>query len=111
LAALIRRNRSRYREAGDVVVAALSEAAQGSLLFGCPDQGLHLLAKLPPGHDRDAAPQIRSAARIDCRLLSEMRLARRGSDGFILGFSGYDTDELVAAARRLGAQARLHLSR
>jgi GntR family transcriptional regulator/MocR family aminotransferase len=111
LAALIRRNRKRYRDARDVVVGALSEVARASLLFGCPDQGLHLLAKLPPGHDRDAAPQIRSAAGIDCRLLSEMRLTRRGSDGFILGFSGHDTDQLITAARRLGAQARLHLSR
>ncbi|HRJ61738.1 MAG TPA: PLP-dependent aminotransferase family protein, partial [Azospirillaceae bacterium] len=66
---------------------------------------LHMVAALPAGSAPGAAA-IRAAANVECKLLSETRLVPRDGDGFVLGFSGHDLTEMVAAARRLGAAAR-----
>jgi GntR family transcriptional regulator/MocR family aminotransferase len=45
-------------------------------------------------------------AEVDSLLLSETRSRRSdGREGFILGFSGFEIEELTAAARRLGQAA------
>jgi GntR family transcriptional regulator/MocR family aminotransferase len=110
LAAHIRRVRSRYRKLRDEVITSLRETAGEALDFRVPDQGLHILARLPPGHPKDAARHIRQMAAVEAKLLSETGLAHRGPDGFILGFSGHDVDDLRAAARRLGSAARNYLA-
>jgi GntR family transcriptional regulator / MocR family aminotransferase len=110
LAAHTRRMRRRYREARDSVAATLLESAGGALHIAVPKQGLHLLALLPRGLPKDAAMRIRETAVVEAKLLSEMRIARPGADGFILGFSGHDIKELNAAARRLGQAARDYLA-
>jgi GntR family transcriptional regulator / MocR family aminotransferase len=106
LAAHMRRMRSRYREARDVVTTTLQEAAGGALRVTVPTQGLHLLALLPQRVSKGTAMRIRETAAVETMLLSEMRIAHRGPDGFILGFSGHDIEELAMAARRLGQAAR-----
>jgi GntR family transcriptional regulator/MocR family aminotransferase len=106
LAAHIRRMRSRYRRLRDEVVGALQESAGEALNFRVPDQGLHILARLPHGHPKDAARRIRETAGVATKLLSETRVAQRTADGFILGFSGHDVEDLKSAARRLGRAAR-----
>jgi GntR family transcriptional regulator/MocR family aminotransferase len=111
LTAHVRRVRSRYREARDAVVAELKSSAGESLIFAAPDQGLHLLLRLPRDHPKGMATRIRETACVECRLLSEMRLVQRGADGFILGFSGYEIGEIKSAARRLGLAARDHQRR
>jgi GntR family transcriptional regulator/MocR family aminotransferase len=98
--------RSRYREARDVLASALEQAAGGALRITVPTQGLHMLALLPHGVPKDTAMRIRAAADVETQLLSEMRINRRGSDGFILGFSGHGIKELTAAAQRLGRAAK-----
>ena len=110
LAAHTRRMRRRYREARDVVAAALHDAAGGALRIAVPKQGLHLLALLPEGLPEDAAMSIRKAAAVETKLLSGTRIAQSGADGFILGFSGHDSMELAAAAYRLGQAARDYLA-
>ena len=110
LAAHLRRMRSRYREARDALAAALEHAAGGALRIAVPTQGLHMLAYLRAGLPKDTAMRIRAAADVEAPLLSEMRIKRRGGDGFILGFSGHGIQELTAAAQRLGRAAKLHVS-
>jgi GntR family transcriptional regulator / MocR family aminotransferase len=109
LAAHTRRMRSRYREARDAVVTALKNAAGGTLRIAVPTQGLHMLAYLPKGLPNASAMQIREVAKVETRLLSEMRINRRDPDGFILGFSGYDIKDLSVAAHRLGRAVKDHL--
>jgi len=107
-AAHIRRMRSRYRAARDLVADTLAHASGGLLRVAIPDQGLHLLALLPPGLPPGAAPQIRAAAGIEAWLLSETRMVQAGPDGFVLGFSGYALPALKRAAERLGEAVRQH---
>ncbi|MBL8697884.1 MAG: PLP-dependent aminotransferase family protein [Alphaproteobacteria bacterium] len=106
LAAHVRRMRARYREARDATAAALRESAGDALRFTVPEQGLHLLALLPEGVSRATALAIRDAAEVEVRLLSDTQLTPRGPEGFILGFSGFESAALAAAARRIGRAAR-----
>ncbi|MEH3143960.1 MAG: PLP-dependent aminotransferase family protein [Methylobacterium frigidaeris] len=106
LAAHTRRMRRRYRAARDHLAAALAEAAGGRLRIVVPPQGLHLVAYLPDGADREAAAAIRARAGIEARLVSEMRLVPGAPDGFVLGFAGHGLPELAAAAGTLGRAVR-----
>jgi len=102
----VRRMRSRYRAARDALVATLAQAAGDALQITVPSQGLHLVAYLPPMLPPDAGPRIREMAEVDALLVSETRSRRGdGRDGFILGFSGFEIEELTAAAQRLGQAA------
>jgi GntR family transcriptional regulator/MocR family aminotransferase len=105
-----RRMRRRYRAARDAVVSTLAEAADNTLDFVCPQQGLHMLALLPKGLPGKAAVDIRAQAGVEAWLLSETRLTSADRDGFILGFSGYDSVELTAAAAALGQAAKRYLA-
>jgi GntR family transcriptional regulator/MocR family aminotransferase len=109
LAAHTRRMRSRYREARDALATTLEHAAGGALRIAVPTQGLHMLAYLPHGVPQDSAMQIRQVADVEAQLLSEMRIKRRGPDGFILGFSGHSIKDLTAAAQRLGRAVKGHV--
>ena len=99
----LRRMRARYRAARDLVVETLDQASGGRLRVVVPDQGLHLMALLPPGL---GAAQIRTEAGIAGWLLSETRMQPGGPDGFVLGYSGHAPQALRDAARRLGAAVR-----
>jgi GntR family transcriptional regulator/MocR family aminotransferase len=106
IAAHMRRMRPRYRQARDAVAETLEKSAQGNLHIAAPAQGLHLLATLPSGAPKDAATAIRAHAGIECRLLSDARIVQHGPDGFILGFSGFATKDLIDAAKRLASAAQ-----
>ena len=106
LARHTRRMRTRYREARDVVVTTLEEAAGGALSFYGPAQGLHIAARLPEDVSTEMAVGLRERADIDAKLLSETQLTPGGPEGFIVGYSGHPLPELRAAARRLGQAAR-----
>lgn len=106
LSSHIRRMRARYQEARDVVIDTLRKAAGESLDVGEPTQGLHLVAELPSPVSKSEAAHILAMANVEALLLSEARLTSRGSEGFILGFSGFEYDELKMAAQRLGDAAR-----
>ncbi|CAD5257694.1 GntR family transcriptional regulator [Bosea sp. 62] len=104
-AAHLRRARLRYRQARETVASVLAEAGRGRLRIVVPQQGLHMIAYLPAGLPADAGARIRAMAAVETRLLSEASLAPSGTEGFILGFSGHDSRDLAAAARRLGEAA------
>jgi hypothetical protein len=103
LAAHTRRTRTRYRGARHALAISLGHAAGSALRIAVPTQGLHMLALLPSGVPKDSATRIREVADVETQLLSEMRINRRGPDGFILGFSGHGIKELIAAAQGSGA--------
>ncbi len=111
LPAHLRRMRLRYREARDAVATALVQHAGKALKIVVPEQGLHLVAYLDRRLTTEHARRIRAAAGIEARLLSEGRLTPGGREGFIVGYSGYELDELRDAAQRLGFAARDELLR
>jgi GntR family transcriptional regulator/MocR family aminotransferase len=102
LATHVRRMRTRYRQARDLLAAELKRWAGDRLTLRVPSQGLHVVAYLPDGADTDAAHHIRASAGIDVWLISETRIDTRGPDGFILGFAGHEPAELKRAAETLG---------
>lgn len=53
--------------------------------------------------------KFRARAAIEAWLVSEMRLVPAPSDGFVLGFAGHDTEELITAATALGRAVRSYL--
>jgi len=109
-AAHLRRARLRYRQARDIVASVLEEAGRGRLRIVVPPQGLHMVACLPPGLPIDAGARIRAMAAVETRLLSEASLSPSTTEGFILGFSGHDSRDLIAAARRLGEAADAYIA-
>lgn len=106
IAAHMRRMRPRYRQARDAVAETLEKHAKDYLHMAAPAQGLHLLATVPKGTPKGAAQLIRDRAGIESRLLSDARIVQRGPDGFILGYSGFATKDLIDAAKRLSRAAR-----
>lgn len=105
LAAHTRRIAKSYREARDVVAQVLTRAACGTLRVVVPTQGLHLIAYLPRHVPQDVAIEIRRRAGVEAKLISETRIVPGEDDGFILGYSGFDIQELATAAERLGRAA------
>ncbi|MCA8884802.1 MAG: PLP-dependent aminotransferase family protein [Rhodobacteraceae bacterium] len=103
VAAHLRRMRTRYAAARELLIEALPTASGGLLHPDAPDQGLHLIAYLAPEVDPGCAPWIRDRAGIVARLLSETRLIPGGREGFVLGFSGHTVADLRDGAARLGA--------
>jgi GntR family transcriptional regulator/MocR family aminotransferase len=106
IAAHTRRMRRRYQTGRDALVAALEAAGGATLRIIVPTQGLHLVALLPPGLPSDAAADIREAAGVDAWLMSETRMVGAEPDGFVLGFSGQDVEELKASGTALGRAAK-----
>ncbi|KAA2213838.1 MocR-like pyridoxine biosynthesis transcription factor PdxR [Teichococcus oryzae] len=109
-AAHLRRMRGRYRAARDLVAETLLRASAGLLRVPVPDQGLHLLALLPPGAPPGTDRAIRAAAGIEGWLLSETRIEPGGPEGFVLGYSGHSQTALKRAAERLGEATRAELA-
>ncbi len=107
-AAHVRRMRSRYRAARDLVASVAVQASHGLLRVPVPDQGLHMVALLPPGWPPGAAAAIRRAAAVEAWLLSDTRIEPAPQDGFVLGFSGHGLPELRGAAERLGEAVRAY---
>lgn len=110
LAAHTRRMRMRYRAARDAVAETLRRTAGDLLDIVVPQQGLHLLARLPAGLPAGAAARIRERAGIEAWLLAETRMLPASPDGFILGFAGHDLGALTAAAERLGRAVRAYVA-
>ena len=92
------------------MVSALKGSAGKTLEFVRPQQGLHLLARLPKGPPSEAATDIRAQAGVEGWLLSETRLKSTDRDGYILGFSGYDLAELISATIASGQATKRYLA-
>jgi len=100
----LRRVRRAARAARDGLVETLQALG---LTVDPPDQGLHLIAGLPPGHrDTDIAERA-NAAGFGARALSPMYLGPPRREGLVIGFGGCPPEVLCRAARDgLGGLAR-----
>ncbi len=106
IAAHLRRNLRRYRAMRDLVAGIVRSRSKGVLWPQIPDHGLHMIAWLRDGLSPDLAAAIRTEAGVAAVLFSETRMRPGNAEGFVLGFSGYDPDELAAAATALATTAR-----
>lgn len=111
LAQHLRRVRVHCKRARDLLVQVLVNASKGLLTAAAPDQGLHLLAWLPPGVDSDVARRIRAASGLAMVLLSETRQmhSRGDREAFVLGFAGFSPRDIEKSAGVLGAAVCDHL--
>lgn len=111
LAQHLRRARGHCKRARDVLVHVLVKASQGLLSVAAPDQGLHLLAWLPPGVSTDVAHRIRAASGLALVLLSETRQVHSKGDreAFVIGFAGFSLKEVEQGASTLGRAVVDHI--
>jgi GntR family transcriptional regulator/MocR family aminotransferase len=100
-AANLRKVRGLYREARDVLAETLSTASEGRLSVPVPSQGLHLVARFDPSTDPAVAAQAKAAAGVEGWLLAETYIRARPIPGFVLGFAGHRTPQLIASAEKL----------
>ncbi|MDQ0473577.1 GntR family transcriptional regulator/MocR family aminotransferase [Labrys wisconsinensis] len=105
-AAHLRRARRRAEAGRDALIAGLREHAGAGLAATAPEQGLHLVAALPPRlPDRPLAAAAKAAG-VGARALSPMFVDAPARQGLVLGFSGFSSEALRAAAAKLGALLR-----
>ena len=100
-AANLRRVRTLYREARDVLASTLSSASEGRLSVPVPSQGLHLVARFDPSVDAQVAAHAKSAAGVEGWLLADTYARARPLPGFVLGFAGHPLPQLKASAEKL----------
>ncbi|ODN69716.1 HTH-type transcriptional regulatory protein GabR [Methylobrevis pamukkalensis] len=109
-AAHLRRIRRRAQAARDGLIEGLSGGGDKGFSVEVPEQGLHLVARLPTalaaitdgGEAADVALCARAvAAGVDARPLSSLYLSASPQAGLVLGFSGFEPDRLREAGRRL----------
>ncbi|WP_313532181.1 PLP-dependent aminotransferase family protein, partial [Shinella sp.] len=97
----LRRARRQAQASRDALVAGLS-AAQ-NLVVTVPDQGLHLVATLPPSLADTQAVEIARQAGLGVRAFSAMAVTHAPRQGLVIGFSGFAPEVLEAVARRFAA--------
>ncbi len=102
-AAHLRRVRRRVRAARDALVETLRAHGGEELDVAIPQQGLHLVARLLSGKaDTEVAAAARAAG-AGARALSPMFIEAPPTRGLVLGFSGFSSEAVRDAARRLCA--------
>lgn len=102
-AAHLRRMRRRVQAARDMLADTLAAQARGRLAVAVPEQGLHLVARLLRGGPDSEIVAAARMAGVGGRALSPMFLAAPPAQGLVLGFSGFDPDDVREAAIRLCA--------
>jgi GntR family transcriptional regulator/MocR family aminotransferase len=65
-----------------------------------PDQGLHLVAHAPDALLDDALQRLAKETGLTCRRLSEMYVGAPPMQGLVIGFSGFEPNDIGAAAAR-----------
>lgn len=94
-AAHLRRARKRCRMARDALVEGLSAAPLDVMI---PDQGLHLIAYARGGEADAELQRLGQAGGLSSRRLSQMFLKAPAQQGLVIGYSGFETAEIRAAA-------------
>ncbi|MDH2384911.1 PLP-dependent aminotransferase family protein [Bradyrhizobium sp. CER78] len=96
----IRRIRGVYAARRATLIAALARHMPDDVTLQPSDQGMHLLLWLPPRFDDVQLAKVALADGIVVRPISPMYKSEPRS-GLMLGFGGFEPDELDAAAIRL----------
>jgi GntR family transcriptional regulator / MocR family aminotransferase len=94
-AAHLRRARKHCRTARDALVEGLSAAP---LDVTIPDQGLHLIAHARDGASDADLQRLAQSGGLASRRLSQMFLNAHAQQGLVIGYSGFEADEIRAAA-------------
>jgi DNA-binding transcriptional MocR family regulator len=97
-AAHLRRARKRCRMARDALVEGLSGAP---LYLTIPDQGLHLVAHARNDLSDADLQRLAQTGGLASRRLSDMFIQAPAQQGLVIGYSGFEADEVRTAA--LGA--------
>jgi GntR family transcriptional regulator/MocR family aminotransferase len=93
----IKRARKRVKAARDALVEALRE---GPFAISTPEQGLHLVAELPPGTDDVSLAKRARETGFGAKALSPLYLGVPARRGLVIGFSGFPPEVMADAARR-----------
>jgi GntR family transcriptional regulator/MocR family aminotransferase len=94
-AAHLRRARKRCRIARDALVEGLSTAP---LDVTIPDQGLHLIARGRGDAADSDLQRLAKAGGLASRRLSELFVSAPTQQGLVIGYSGFEADEIRTAA-------------
>ncbi|WP_226576107.1 MocR-like pyridoxine biosynthesis transcription factor PdxR [Acuticoccus sediminis] len=105
IAAHLRRTLRRYRAHRDLVAGIVGTGSRGVLRPDIPEHGLHMIAWLREDLPTRLASAIRREAGVETTLFSETRREPGTSEGFVLGFSGYDAEILRSASTALAETA------
>jgi GntR family transcriptional regulator / MocR family aminotransferase len=103
----IRRIRGVYAARRATLIAALQRHMPPEVVLQPSDQGMHLLLWLPRDIDDVQLAKAALADRIVVRAISPMYKAAPQS-GLMLGFGGFSSEQLEAAAKRLGSIVDRH---
>ncbi|HET9140570.1 PLP-dependent aminotransferase family protein, partial [Actinophytocola sp.] len=100
----LRRTRSLYRDRRDALLAALAEHLPAWQPIGIA-AGLHVLLRLPDGHDDRAVHQRLAARGVYAPPLSEYVRGHNGAfhPGLVLGYAALSADRLRAAVTEIAA--------
>ncbi len=99
----IRRMRVLYLERLEVLMAALQKYVAGAIEIERPDAGMHLVAKFRDKRDDVAVALKAVSAGISVVPLSSCYLGSRKASGLLLGYAGYQPEEIIMGVRKLAA--------
>ncbi|MDG0026544.1 PLP-dependent aminotransferase family protein [Trinickia sp. Y13] len=98
----IRKVRNVYSEQRTQLIATLGALLPKDLAWVEPgDQGMHLVLWLAPGIDDRAIVERAAKAGVSVRAVSPMFSPGSERPGLVLGFGGFDSAQMLAAAQRL----------
>ena len=98
--------RERYHDQRDRLVDTLCRRAGDFLEVEAPDQGMHLAAYLRRGLSDAKIEKAALDEGVVVRALLRLYIRARPRQGLILGFSGYPSASIGAAALRLAKTLR-----
>ncbi|MDZ4371914.1 MAG: PLP-dependent aminotransferase family protein [Phenylobacterium sp.] len=102
-AAHIRRRRLAYKAQRDALAEALDRRLGDRLEVDSPDQGMHLIAYLKPGHSDRAFEARALAGGVTARAISPLHHAAPPRQGLLLGFTGFPPKAMDAGVAKLAA--------
>jgi GntR family transcriptional regulator/MocR family aminotransferase len=102
----IRRMRMVYAERQQILLEAAQDRLEGLLDVQPAEAGFHLVGWLPPGLKDTSVSDAIQQAGIECPPLSRYTLRHRSRSGLMLGYAGYNKNELLSATAALATQMR-----
>jgi GntR family transcriptional regulator / MocR family aminotransferase len=102
----IRRMRALYAERQAVLLAAARRELAGLLELRPDPAGIHLVGRLPAHVDDVAVSRAAAAHGVDVQPLSAFCLKRGPHNGLVLGYAGYDEQQIRTGVRQLAVAIR-----
>jgi len=102
----IRRMRMVYIERQQILLEAAQDRLGGLLDVQPAEAGFHLVGWLPSGMKDTSVSDALQEAGIECPPLSRYTLRHRSRSGLMLGYAGYNKNELLSATAALATQMR-----